>query len=87
MFAEDSRFPLSPIPGSGQAIAAWQTWSELLKSTENLYLNFLKLYFGIKPSACKRDNMFNVKFAVMLALRILLRSYPLHEAMSPLRGL
>lgn len=57
MFAKESRLPLSPSPGSREAIAAWHTWSELLKSTENLCFKFKKLYFGVKPSACKRGNI------------------------------
>lgn len=36
-------------------------------------------------SACKRDSIFNMKFSVAFALRMLLRSCPLYQAMSPLR--
>lgn len=74
----------SPGPGSRKSILEQQSWSELFKSTVKLYL---KLYFGVMFSACKRDSIFNMKFTVMFALRMLLRSCPLHQAMSPLRGL
>ena len=78
----DLPFFLQPQIKRGYHRAA--TWLDCLNP---LQIFCFKLFSGVMPSACKRDSIFNMRFAVVFAVRTWLGSCPLFQVMSPVRGL